>query len=303
MITPVSWATPIDDFISTLHMRMLSEGTIYRRRNHLERLALAFPAREPWTLTSDEMAIWLTSQGWSRATVRSFRASVTLFYRWGKESDRSLSDPAARLPRIKRDEHLPRPAAPADVAEALFSADERVRLMIRLGYEAGLRRAEVSVCNIKDIVRSGYEYSLIVHGKGSKDRILPISEGLAAAMRLAAGSGGWCFPGNKNGHLAPHRVGELVVEASKGTFTTHQLRHLFATEIYQETGGDIRAVQVLLGHTNISTTTQYIAVVENSAREAVIARANRRPGESRNIGSSLSTPVKKSNNSRKLGSK
>jgi len=97
---------------------------------------------------------------------------------------------------------------------------------------------------------------------------------LAAEIRRVAGANdGWLFPGKKNGHLAPQRVGDLVSEAL-GDYTMHQLRHLFGTEVYGETQ-DLRLVQQMLGHVSITTTTGYVGISAGKARDSVLDRAER----------------------------
>jgi integrase/recombinase XerC len=117
----------------------------------------------------------------------------------------------------------------------------------------------------------------MVHGKGGKQRIVPISDDLAEAIRQGAaghtpGSSShcWLFPDGCGGHLSPQWVGELVKQALPDGYTMHSLRHRFASRAYRGTR-NLRAVQTLLGHASIATTERYTAVDDDEARAAAMA--------------------------------
>ncbi|WP_300343331.1 tyrosine-type recombinase/integrase [Nesterenkonia sp.] len=146
----------------------------------------------------------------------------------------------------------------------------QVALMIRLANELGMRRAEVAQVHPKnDLVRDLAGWSLIVHGKGSRNRVLPLPDDLAEILRAAPD--GYLFPG-PNGHLSPHWVGTLVARALGDGTTMHQLRHLCATEIHEQTR-DLRLVQNMLGHASLATTQRYVAVDDSKVREAISLRS------------------------------
>ncbi|GAB3168953.1 hypothetical protein GCM10027059_32870 [Myceligenerans halotolerans] len=108
-----------------------------------------------------------------------------------------------------------------------------------------------------------------MHGKGSRRRTLPVPDDLAAILRGAGD--GYLFPSPNGGHLTPHWVGTLVSRALADGTTMHQLRHLCATEIHEETR-DLRLVQTILGHASVATTQRYVAVEDTRIREALEAR-------------------------------
>jgi integrase len=146
--------------------------------------------------------------------------------------------------------------------------------MLRLAGEAGLRRAEVAQVHHRDLSAGLDGASLLVHGKGGKLRVVPISESLAAALRAAHTPGmpedSWLFPTGLGGHLSPDVVGRLVARALPDGWTMHTLRHRFGTRAYRGTR-NLRAVQVLLGHESIATTERYTAVDDAEIRAAMIA--------------------------------
>ena len=202
------------------------------------------------------------------------RDSLLRFWQWGESTRRVRHNSAVVLPRISLDRPSPRPAAPSAVTAALSSVtDQRVALMLRLANELGMRRGEVAqVHPANDLVRDITGWSLVVHGKGSRNRVLPLPDDLASVLRAAPE--GFLFPGPTGGHLSAHWVGTLVSRALADGTTMHQLRHLCATEIHDQTH-DLRLVQTLLGHASLATTQRYVAVDDSKVREAIALRSRR----------------------------
>jgi integrase len=145
--------------------------------------------------------------------------------------------------------------------------------MLRLANELGMRRGEVAqVHPEQDLVQDLVGWALVVHGKGSRKRVLPLPDDLASLLRSAPS--GYLFPSPMGGHLSPHWVGTLVSRALADGTTMHQLRHLCATEVHEQTH-DLRLVQTLLGHASVATTQRYIAVDDSKVREAIAERSRR----------------------------
>lgn len=128
----------------------------------------------------------------------------------------------------------------------------------------------------RDLHPSEHGWQLLVHGKGQRERLVPVTAELAVLIGLGAaghtpnaGSRGWLFPG-PHGHLAAKRVGWLCARAMPGIWTMHTLRHRFATKAYRGTR-NIRAVQMLLGHSSVAMTERYTAVDDDEMRAAMMA--------------------------------
>lgn len=154
-------------------------------------------------------------------------------------------------------------------------ADDRTALMVRLAGEAGLRRAEVAQVHARDLMEDLTGWSLLVHGKGDRERVMTLSRPLATLLRarLLAVGGGYAFPGDDDGHLSPRWVGRLVADALPEGWTMHTLRHRFATRFHEASGRDVFLTQEALGHASPVTTQRYVAVGRDRMRAVVEALA------------------------------
>ena len=176
------------------------------------------------------------------------------------------SNVAAEMPRVRVRNPIMMPAPESSVVDR-EDLDERTRLMLDLGARQGLRRAEIAQIHPRDLHRDSGGWLLIVHGKGSKDRVIPLHEDIAD--RIRANGPGWLFPSPRGGHLSPCRVGVILTDTLPEGVTAHSLRRRFATKIYTETN-DVRAVQQLLGHTSLDVTQRYIGPRPDSMRAAML---------------------------------
>jgi len=149
--------------------------------------------------------------------------------------------------------------------------------MMRLAAEAGLRRAEVARISTRDLVGDVDGAQLVVHGKGGRQRVVPIMETLAEKIRQGAAghtpgapASGYLFPNGRRGdsHVCERTTGQLVSDALPDGWTMHSLRHRFATRAYRGTR-NLRAVQALLGHASVATTERYTQVDPDEIRAAM----------------------------------
>lgn len=274
---PPAWAPLIDDYLLSLAAVGQLTTTIGYRRALLCRIARGLDC-PPDAVTGERLVAWFGQQThWSIETRRSYRAAARGFFAWAYKAGRVTVYLADELPRVRQRKAPPRPAPDHAWRAALEAADDRVRIMLRLAGEAGLRRAEVARVHHHDLVEGDSGWSLLVHGKGDKKRLVPISDSLADAMRQArtrCPAGGWLFPTGLGGHLTASRVGRLVAGALPDGWTMHTLRHRFATRAYRGTR-NLRAVQMLLGHESIVTTERYTAVDDDETRAAMEAALTR----------------------------
>ncbi|WP_372593573.1 tyrosine-type recombinase/integrase [Actinotalea sp.] len=266
------WEKEISAWETALRAAGRSAQTVGLRTYHLRRLGSWAGCTGPWALTLDDLLTWTGLQDWRPETRRSVRASLRAFWRWGVATERTTVDVAAGLPAVPPAKPDPRPAPPEAVVTALSEADERVWLMIRLAVELGMRRGEVAQVHTRDLSRDLLGWTLHVHGKGSRNRDVPLPDSLARALRRLPD--GWAFPGADHGHLSARWVGRLVGRLLPVGVTMHQLRHLCATELHDATH-DLRAIQELLGHASVATTQRYVAVRPDTVRAMVAERSAR----------------------------
>lgn len=240
------------------------ESTIYLRTYHLRRFAKAHP--DAFAVEVGDVASWLGGQNWGTETLRSYRASLRSFYAWAMAAGLCDRSPAAALPPVPAKIGKPRPAPEDVLAAAVRCADPRVRLMLRLGAHAGLRRAEIASVHTRDVFEDLDGWSLRVRGKGGRVRLVPLTRWLALQVR--SHPEGWLFPSPKGGHLTAAHVGKLMSQVLAPGWTAHTLRHRFATRAYA-VDRDLRAVQELLGHSKPETTAIYTQVPDGAKRRAV----------------------------------
>lgn len=168
------WGQLIDDY-----MLVLAAGGHPMASTKLRRGQLVKMAREvgghPTELTADRLIAWFGDQPWSTETRRSYRAGIRGFLRWAYRTKRLPVHLADELPKVREHRGMPRPTPDLVWREALMAADPRVKLMLRLAAESGLRRGEVARIHTRDLL-DGSGPQLLIHGKGGKQRIVPISD-------------------------------------------------------------------------------------------------------------------------------
>jgi len=274
-----AWRGALDTWAYWLRAQGHAETTIRARVEHLTTFARSCAIDDPWQVTTDDLIDWIGQRDWMQETRRSRRQSFVLFYRWGVERRTIDLSPAEALPRVRAAAPNPRPITPTAFDLAIATSAPRVGLMLRLGFEAGLRRGEMAQVHTRDLINEGHgDWSLTVHGKGRKNRVVPLNDSLALAIRTACLSGnGWCFPGDIAGHLSPRYIGKLLTRALPEGWTGHTLRHGFATDLLRH-DVDLRTIQILLGHASLATTERYTKPRDEAPREAVRALRDRRTG-------------------------
>jgi len=269
LVPPAAWLPVLLVYVAWLRAANRPESSIYLNTYHLRRLGVV-TGRAPFDVTTDDLIGHIGRPGWSASTRRSVRTSVRGFYAWGQLTGQTVGNVAAMLPTVSVGIGQPRPAAESDVQVGLSNIDRRTRLMVRLGATVGMRCCEIAVVHTDDLVRDLLGVSLIVHGKGSKDRVVPLPDDVARAIEQSGP--GYIFPGRIDGHLSAGYVSKLISWALPTGTTGHQLRHRFASQAYL-VERDIRAVQQLLGHASVATTQIYTAVPGGAMRRAMLGAA------------------------------
>ncbi len=223
---------------------------------------------------------FLTTRRMAKRSIARKAAALRRYFAWLTRTGALPSDPARRLSAPRGDGRLPHVLKTTELDVLLAEgADDgpigrRDRAVVELLYGSGLRVGEL--CGLRpadiDLVRG----QLLVWGKGSKQRQLPMSEPSVEAVRDWVDDGRASLAGagtpadalfvNRRGHrLTPRDVRRILDRRSSSPTHPHALRHTFATHLL-DGGADLRAVQELLGHEDLATTQLYTHVSKERLR-------------------------------------
>lgn len=225
----------------------------------------------------------LSSSGMSAATAARQLSAIRQFYRFLLSEKIRPDDPSSTIEGPRHRRPLPHVLGENDVARLIDCAHQRddtpqgVRLscLLEILYATGLRVSELVSLPLRAVQND--RLLLLVRGKGGRERLVPLGDPARAAIEryllhrtifLVQGKpSGFLFPSRGgSGHITRHRVSqlleELVTEAGlpARVISPHSLRHAFATHLLAH-GADLRAVQQMLGHADISTTEIYTHVL------------------------------------------
>lgn len=264
---PVPWRRSIEGWTDTLKAAGLSAQTIKNRRYKMVHLAALLMPSGPEDVTTEQIVQTFARQQWKPETRKAYRNTISSFFRWLHKSGRRSDDPSLDVPRVKKPHAHPRPCPDRYIAAAMEMATSSERLMIRLGAECGLRRGEIALVHSDDVVADSAGRSLIVRGKGDKQRIVPLPDDLACIIMDARG---YLFPGRFGGHVEESYIGDHISRLLPDGYAAHTLRHRFATTAYAATH-DLFVVAELLGHESVETTEHYVAMPDGRLREATAA--------------------------------
>ncbi|PWG65043.1 integrase [Bifidobacterium callitrichidarum] len=270
---PDSWKDSAEQWLVYLKASGLKDSTVTTRRVKLSGFA-RWVDKPPYEVTYEDCEAWMGREHLAAETRKGIRATMSSFFAWMLATGRIDVDPSVNLPHVAGSSPHPRPCPEAGIRLALDTLSERDALMVKLGAELALRRSEIAGIRGTDIITDGFgNQSLVVRGKGDKQRLVPLSPRLAARISLAGD--GWLFPSrNDHGesHLSPGRVGKIIGPALPDGYSTHSLRHRAATHAYTATR-DLLAVSAFLGHASVATTQRYVAMPPEHLRDMVMACA------------------------------
>ncbi|EBA03471.1 tyrosine recombinase XerD [Rhodobacteraceae bacterium HTCC2150] len=238
------------------------------------------------------------AQGLAKSTRARRLSAVKQLFRFAYEDGRRDDNPALQIKGPGRDKRLPKTLSEDEVDRLLASASslgrkdsDRARntCMMQLLYATGMRVTELVSLPVS--AARGDPRMILVMGKGGKERLVPLSpparEATAtwlnirdATQKLAEKKGAapsrFLFPSSgKLGHITRHRFYLLIKEISvqagvdPSKVTPHTMRHAFATHLLAR-GADLRSIQTLLGHADISTTEIYTHVLDERLKQLVL---------------------------------
>jgi integrase/recombinase XerD len=273
----------IDRFIDGVWLEDgLARNTLSAYRLDLDRLAGWLSLRGTTLQTAGEASLaayFAEEHASTRATTANRRLAVLRrFYRWGMREGLVTQDPTLRLKGAKLPPRFPRSLSEGQVEELLAAPDVesplelRDRAMLELLYATGLRVSELVGLTILQI--SLQEGLVRVVGKGSKERIVPLGEEARRWIERYLKDGRPCILGTRvddalfvtqRGGAMTRQMFWLLIKryavraGIDAHLSPHGLRHAFATHLLNH-GADLRVVQLLLGHADISTTQIYTHV-------------------------------------------
>jgi integrase/recombinase XerC len=235
----------------------------------------------------------LYERGLTKASAARALAAIRSWFKWLAKEGKVAQNPALLVSTPKRPLHLPRVPSMEEVNRVLNSLEgeggqkkgeqeaaawpERDRVIFELLYGCGIRNSELVGLNMSSV--KWRDDAVLVRGKGKKERLVPLGDEAAVALRayvplreakmMAAGKGGLVADGplvtnlrmRGDCRLTTRSVGRIVkaIALSRGLAADvhpHTLRHAFGTHMLEE-GADLRAIQEMLGHERLSTTQRY----------------------------------------------
>jgi integrase/recombinase XerD len=276
------WLEAFRDFLALESGHSANTVESYLRDlRRLGEFAASRGVRDPDRLTRSllrDFVYLLKDLGLSPASIRRGVSAIRTYYGFLVGEGRVAADPSDRLESPRRGRVLPETLSVREV-EALLGAPQvdqplawRDRALLELAYGAGLRVSELCALNLTDLLLS--ENLVRVFGKGGKERLVPIGRSVIGAasvylhtMRPALDRGksrGRVFLNVRGQPLSRVGAWGIVKRATQRAgitkrVTPHTLRHSFATHLL-EGGADLRAVQEMLGHADLSTTQIYTHV-------------------------------------------
>jgi integrase/recombinase XerD len=281
----------LDDFIHYLQIeRGLSENTLQSYARDLRTYSKYLQANEvqEWEyVTRAKLTAylrWLHDNGKSAATIARTLSSIRLFHQFLLREYGLKEDPSIHIDTPKKERKLPKILSSDEVDKLLSCPGTdiltiRNRAMLETLYATGLRVSELLALELDDLhLEMGF---VRCFGKGSKERIVPLGDIAKARLEdylnrsrkvlLKSKSSDILFVNHHGNSLSRQGFWKVLKQIGRDAgiqkeITPHTLRHSFATHLL-ENGADLRAVQEMLGHADISTTQIYTHVTKTRLKD------------------------------------
>jgi len=281
-------AWKIDEFIGSMTAASINTTSAYASdvkqfEEWISRLKIDTPQLVTRDLVRQYISFLTTSQKAKRSVTRKL-AAIRRYFAWHIRNGTIKTDPTTgvrtpsgtgRLPKVLTKEQLNAllTCSNPDVPEWKSSRDTA---LIELLYGSGLRVSEV--CSIEIDSINDRNNTVIVMGKGSKQRQIPVSEPSVLAVKhwlkfrnevvsIEDCNSTALFLNARGQRLAPRDVRRIIDERALSPTHPHALRHTYATHLL-DNGADLRAVQELLGHSDVATTQRYTQVSKERLKSA-----------------------------------
>jgi len=256
-----------EEFLKKLEVELkIQKASPHTIKNYLKQnqAFLIFTKKQPDQISKDDIKLYM-----SENLTTSASATITLFLAAIKYAHLNIfqTDPTLSIKRPKKESHLPSTLSKPEIKLLLSQIkNEKSHLIVSLIYAAGFRVSELTNLKVLDL-NFPEKIGHIRQAKGNKDRIFNIPEFLLDNLKHQAKkqtklNQTYLFSG-RSGKISIRNIQKIVSSAAKRAnlqnIHTHTLRHSFATHLLEE-GIDIRKIQELLGHANLSTTQIYTHV-------------------------------------------
>jgi integrase/recombinase XerD len=286
----------VDLFLEMLSAeRGAAANTLESYGRDLDSLCIFLARRKegPLDATSDALRAYIASLrhlGMAARTSARRLSAIRQFFRFLLAEGLRKDDPSAVLDSPRLDRSLPKILSQEDVSALIAAAAKRdaaegLRLsaLMELLYATGMRVSELVSLPLAAVERD--PEALIVRGKGSRERLVPLGEpardavlawlGARAAKLKPGKSSPFLFPSHsREGHLTRQRFAQMLKELAVDAgldpqkVSPHVLRHAFASHLLAH-GADLRSVQLMLGHADIATTQIYTHVLDEKLRALI----------------------------------
>lgn len=279
--------------------RGASKHTLSSYRRDLRDFLTFLKTKTAETAATEDIATYmrqLSTSGIAAASSARKLSAIRQFFLFLTTENYRTDNPALNFESPKRGRNLPKYLTEKETLALLATAQkntsaEGVRLsaLLEMLYASGLRVSELVELKLSALERTGGKEGelrpyLLIRGKGSKERIAPLNESAITALTNYLSLrdtftddtfSPWLFPSNsKEGHLTRQRLGQLLKELALNAnidpakVSPHVLRHSFASHMLEH-GADLRVLQELLGHADISTTQIYTHLSGNRLHSVV----------------------------------
>ncbi|GGE82825.1 tyrosine recombinase XerD [Pseudoalteromonas gelatinilytica] len=274
-------AEHLELFLDTLYLEQgVSENTLAAYRSDLEKFCQFLKDKDLLAVRSDDIEAYLAYRVdlglKSRSTARSISA-LKRFYQYFVREKAIADSPMVNIAQPKAGQSLPKTLSEAEV-EALLAAPDiedamglRDKAMLELLYATGLRVTELVGLRMEQI--NLRQAVVFVKGKGNKERLVPLGEEAmywleqflkVGRSQMIKHATDFVFPSKRGIGMTRqtfwHRIKHYAILASvESPLSPHTLRHAFATHLLNH-GADLRVVQMMLGHSDLSTTQIYTHV-------------------------------------------
>jgi integrase/recombinase XerD len=247
----------------------LAPLTISKYKQQLNFFCKWLGEREPSAQMGALFLSELRQNGYSRPSIHLYYAAIRPFLYWLKMPFDLKLKKIKRLPLYHTKEEFDRLIQGITQRQDTWAKNKkRDTLIIKTLAYSGLRRSELLSLRCQDIKG---EFLFVYHAKGNHDRVIPLIKSLKNQITSYIAEN-HLLPADKLFAIGPNRLDRMIREAAAraglANITAHQLRHFFATRLIEK-GAELRKVQELLGHADISTTALYIDVVPWHLKQTV----------------------------------